>query len=63
MAWLARLLLLIPAVIAGWFVSREDPRYWVIAMAIGLVFLLLSCVAVFYYPRLSPLLRHHRPRD
>lgn len=48
MAWLARLLLLIPAVIA---------------MAIGLVFLLLSCVAVFYYPRLSPLLRHHRPRD
>jgi hypothetical protein len=27
------------------------------------VFLLLSCLAVFYYPRLSPLLRHHRPRD
>lgn len=53
MAWLARILLLVPAIVAGWFVSREDPRFWVIAMAIALVFLVLSCVAFMYVPDFS----------
>lgn len=53
MAWLARLFLMIPAMITGWFVSREDPRFWVIAMVVALVFLALSCVAAIYCPQLS----------
>ncbi|MEG8220550.1 hypothetical protein sphantq_00522 [Sphingobium sp. AntQ-1] len=50
MAWVARLLLIIPALIAGWFVSKEDPRFWVVAMAIALVFLALTCLVAFYVP-------------
>ncbi len=53
MAWLARLFLLVPAIVAGWFVSREDPRFWVIAMAIALVFLALSSIAFIYAPDFS----------
>lgn len=52
MFWLARLFLLIPAIVAGWFVSREDPRFWVVSMAIGLTFLALSAIAAFYLPRI-----------
>ncbi|MDF0543934.1 hypothetical protein PX699_16400 [Sphingobium sp. H39-3-25] len=53
MAWLARLLLAVPAIVAGWVVSREDPRFWVFAMVVALVFLALSCIAALYAPRLS----------
>jgi len=52
-AWLARLLLAIPAIVAGWFVSREDPRFWVIAMVVALVFLALSCITGLYAPHLT----------
>ncbi|WP_375188950.1 hypothetical protein [Sphingobium yanoikuyae] len=44
MVWIARLLLFIPSLVAGWFVSQEDPRYWVIALAIGLTFLALGII-------------------
>ncbi|WP_294444506.1 hypothetical protein [uncultured Sphingomonas sp.] len=50
MAWLARLFLLVPAIVAGWFVSREDPKFWVVAMVVALVFLALFCIAVIYAP-------------
>lgn len=50
MVWIARLLLLIPSVVAGWFVSRADPRFWVVTLAIALVFLALSIVAGIYMP-------------
>ncbi|AMK22967.1 hypothetical protein GG804_18215 [Sphingomonas histidinilytica] len=52
MAWIARLLLLIPALIAGWFVSREDPRFWVVTMVIALVFIALTCILGIYAPGL-----------
>ncbi|MDX3911603.1 MAG: hypothetical protein QHC67_17605 [Sphingobium sp.] len=57
MAWLARLFLMVPAIVAGWFVSREDPRFWVVAVVVALVFLALSCVAAIYFPKLSILSR------
>ncbi|PZU56459.1 MAG: hypothetical protein DI547_16570 [Sphingobium sp.] len=60
MLWLARLLLFIPSLIAGLFVSREDPRLWVVALAIGLVFLALSTVAGLYFPTLHPRARKRR---
>ncbi|PZU64025.1 hypothetical protein [Sphingobium sp.] len=50
MTWFARSLLFIPAIVAGWFVSREDPRFWVVAMVVALVFLALLCVAAIYAP-------------
>jgi len=50
MPLIVNLLLLIPSLIAGWFVSKEDPRYWVIALVIALVFLALSIVAAMYLP-------------
>ncbi|TNE41842.1 MAG: hypothetical protein EP321_09270 [Sphingomonadales bacterium] len=50
MPLIVNLLLLIPSLIAGWFVSKEDPRYWVIALVIALVFLALSIVAAMYIP-------------
>lgn len=53
MAWLARLLLVVPAIVAGWFVSRDDPRFWVIAMVVALVFLALSCIVGLYAPHLT----------
>ena len=48
----ARLLLLVPSIVAGWFVSREDPRYWVIALVVALTFMALSIVAGIYVPDL-----------
>lgn len=62
MTWLGRLLLLIPAMIAGWFVSRNDPRFWVIAMTVGLVFLFLFCLITLYASRLSSKARRRRRR-
>jgi len=35
-------------------VSQEDPRYWVIALAIGLTFLALGIIAAIYIPILHP---------
>lgn len=61
MAWLARLLLLVPSVIAGWFVSRQDARFWVVTMAIGLVFIALSSILAMYAPGLYRL--RHDPED
>lgn len=62
MTWLGRLLLLIPAMVAGWFVSRSDPRFWVVAMAVGLVFLFLFCLASLYAYRFSSKARRKRRR-
>ena len=53
MALLARLLLIVPSLIAGWFVSRDDVAYWVIAFAIALVFVVLTiAVELYVVPRL-----------
>ncbi|MBD3846347.1 hypothetical protein IED13_11620 [Bosea sp. SSUT16] len=54
MVLLARLLLFVPSVIAGWFVSREDVSYWIIAFAIALVFIVLTIAFELYA---LPLLR------
>ena len=54
MVLLARLLLFVPSVIAGWFVSREDVSYWIIAFAIALVFIVLTIAFELY---IIPLLR------
>lgn len=48
MGWFASMLLFFPALVAGWFVPRGDPRFWVISFVIGLVFLLMLCVAALY---------------
>ncbi|PZO91732.1 MAG: hypothetical protein DI623_02175 [Sphingomonas sanxanigenens] len=52
MLLLARLLLLVPSIVAGWFVSREDPRFWVIALVVALTFMALSIIAGIYAPAL-----------
>lgn len=53
MVLIARLLLFVPSVIAGWFVSQEDVSYWVIAFAIALVFIVLTIAFELYvHPRL-----------
>lgn len=49
---IARLLLLVPAAIAGWFVAEEDPRYWIVAGVIAMVFIALSATAGIYLPRI-----------
>ncbi|WP_038365439.1 hypothetical protein [Bosea sp. UNC402CLCol] len=54
MVLLARLLLFVPSVIAGWFVLREDVSYWIIAFAIALVFIVLTIAFELYA---LPLLR------
>ena len=54
MYWIVRLILLVPALIAGWFVSREDGRYWVITLVIALVFLALTVAVSAYLPDLIP---------
>jgi len=51
---IARALLIVPSLIAGWFVSEEDVAYWIVAFAIGLVFLLLTIAFELY---VHPLLR------
>lgn len=45
---IARLLLIVPSLIAGWFVSRDDVAYWVIAFVIALVFIVLTIVFELY---------------
>ena len=50
MLWIARALLWIPSLLAGWFVSRSDPRFWVMTLAIALAFLALAALAGFYGP-------------
>lgn len=50
---IARLLLIVPSVIAGWFVSKDDVSYWVVAFAIALVFIVLTIAFELYvHPRL-----------
>jgi hypothetical protein len=50
---IARLLLIVPSVIAGWFVSKDDVSYWVVAFAIALVFIALTIAFELYvHPRL-----------
>jgi len=50
---IARLLLIVPSLIAGWFVSEDDVSYWVIAFAIALVFIALTIAFELYvHPRL-----------
>lgn len=50
---LARLFLIVPSVIAGWFVSKDDVSYWVVAFAIALVFIVLTIAFELYvHPRL-----------
>lgn len=52
MPYIVNLLMLIPSLIAGWFVSKEDPRYWIIALVIALTFMMLSSVVWLYWPEL-----------
>jgi len=58
MALIARLLLIVPSLIAGWFVSEDDFSYWIVAFAIGLVFIVLTIAFELY---LHPLLRRRDP--
>jgi hypothetical protein len=51
---IARLLLIVPSLIAGWFVSKDNVAYWVIAFAIGLVFIILTIAFELY---VHPLLK------
>ena len=51
---LARALLIVPSLIAGWFVANDDVAYWVIAFVIGLVFLALTIAFELY---VHPLLK------
>jgi hypothetical protein len=52
MSSIARLLLLVPSLIAGWFIAKQDVRFWIITCLIGLIFLALTCVAGMYVPAL-----------
>ncbi len=52
MSLIIRLLLLIPSLVTGWFVSREDPRFWIAALAVALMFFALSIIAGLYLPEL-----------
>lgn len=45
---IARLLLIVPSLIAGWFVAKDDPAYWVVAFVIALVFIVLTIVFELY---------------
>ena len=45
---IARLLLIVPSLIAGWFVSKDDLAYWVVAFVIALVFIVLTIVFELY---------------
>lgn len=51
---IARILLIVPSLIAGWFVSTDDVSYWVIAFAIALVFIALTIAFELY---VHPLLK------
>lgn len=51
---IARLLLIVPSLIAGWFVSKDDVAYWVVAFAVALVFVALTIVFELY---VHPLLK------
>ncbi|MCR4520815.1 MULTISPECIES: hypothetical protein [Bosea] len=53
----ARLFLIVPSVIAGWFVSKDDVSYWVVAFAIALVFIVLTIAFELY---VHPWLRRRR---
>lgn len=59
MQLLARLLLIVPSLIAGWFVSEDDVSFWVIAFAIALVFIALTIAFELY---VHPWLRQRRQR-
>lgn len=57
---IARLLLIVPSLIAGWFVSKDNVAYWIVAFAIGLVFIALTIVFEIY---VHPLLRRRSPPE
>ena len=51
------LILAVPSVIAGWFVSKDDVSYWVVAFVIALVFIVLTIAFELY---VHPWLRRRR---
>jgi len=57
MQLLARLLLIVPLIIAGWFVPKDDVSYWVVAFVIALVFIVLTIAFELY---VHPWLRRRR---
>ena len=50
MSLIARILLFVPAMITGFFVSTEDYRYWFVAFGIALVLLAAALTANIYLP-------------
>ncbi|RYE34911.1 MAG: hypothetical protein EOP23_03625 [Hyphomicrobiales bacterium] len=56
---LARLLLIVPSVIAGWFVAKDDVSCRVVAFAIALVFIVLTIAFELY---VHPWLRRRHER-
>ena len=48
MQLLARLFLIVPSIIAGWFVPKDDVSYWVVAFVIALVFIVLTIAFELY---------------
>lgn len=48
MQLLARLFLIVPSIIAGWFVSKDDAAFWVVAFAIAMVFVAMTVAFELY---------------
>lgn len=52
MPWIARLLLFVPSIIAGWLVAEGDISFWIVAFVIALLMIAAGSALFLYAPRL-----------
>ncbi|MBI1291475.1 hypothetical protein GC173_09565 [bacterium] len=62
MAWLARLLLLLAGVIAGWFVPRDEIGHAVMQFVVLLIVIFVVSMAVLYLPKVRDYVRRPPPK-
>lgn len=60
LGWVARGILVVAGGIAGWFLTRDDPNFTLVEMAIAIALITLAVGVAAFWPALLRFLRRGR---
>lgn len=63
MGWLARFLLLLAGLVAGWFVPRDDVGFSFIQFVVLLIIIFVVAMAALYFPKVRDYFKGKPPED
>lgn len=63
MGWLARILLLLAGIVAGWFVPRDQIGYSIIQFVVLLIMIFVVAMAALYLPKVRDYFKGKPPED